>query len=382
MDRAWHLLNRAPRTKPQPHFPEPRRNKTHWDHLLEEMRWLAGDFVRERKFRAKLARKAAHAVARSNLDLESRVVKRAQDELIAARKTARNVANQVMHFWIKVEKVVRFKAQSAIDAKRKTVMDKHLDFLLGQTERYSTMLAAKLTGERRLLKRRGRRHPRGTAAVRRSRVRRKKRKPGFRRERPTADERAAQEEETTRTRRYAAPKRRTRGDARGERCAAEAEAEGGRRPEKEAADLARTPSQAEDSCKVRWRTKPNAPEGDEPVVREDTRGHVADPGRAGGNPAPGEYVAVRDDEDDEATLEEEMRRAEAEDEDAERSRRPRGGRGDPHRGAHAKVQGDGGGARRRTRSKRRRRRKRDDAGKGGRGGRRSDARTRLGSGRC
>ena len=146
MDRAWHLLNRAPRTKPQPHFPEPRRNKTHWDHLLEEMRWLAGDFVRERKFRAKLARKAAHAVARSNLDLESRVVKRAQDELIAARKTARNVANEVMHFWIKVEKVVRFKAQSAIDAKRKTVMDKHLDFLLGQTERYSTMLAAKLGG--------------------------------------------------------------------------------------------------------------------------------------------------------------------------------------------------------------------------------------------
>ena len=121
MDRAWHLLNRAPRTKPQPHFPEPRRNKTHWDHLLEEMRWLAGDFVRERKFRAKLARKAAHAVARSNLDLESRVVKRAQDELIAARKTARNVANEVMHFWIKVEKVVRFKAQSAIDAKRNTI---------------------------------------------------------------------------------------------------------------------------------------------------------------------------------------------------------------------------------------------------------------------
>ena len=146
MDRAWHLLHRPPRTKPQPHFPEPARNKTHWDHLLEEMKWLSGDFVRERKFRHKLARKAAYAVARSNLDLESRVIKRAQDEAAAQRKTARNIANEVMHFWIKIEKVVRFKAQSAIDAKRKTVMDKHLDFLLGQTERYSTMLATKLTG--------------------------------------------------------------------------------------------------------------------------------------------------------------------------------------------------------------------------------------------
>ena len=146
MDRAWSVLQRPPRTKPQPKFPEPPRNKTHWDHLLEEMRWLSGDFVRERKFRQKLARRAAYAVQKSDLDLESRVVKRARDEAIAQRKTARNVGNEVMRFWMKVEKVVRFKAQSAVDAKRKTVMDKHLDFLLGQTERYSTMLATKLTG--------------------------------------------------------------------------------------------------------------------------------------------------------------------------------------------------------------------------------------------
>jgi len=38
-------------TKPLPLFPEPYRNKVHWEHLLEEMAWLAKDFVRERKFR-------------------------------------------------------------------------------------------------------------------------------------------------------------------------------------------------------------------------------------------------------------------------------------------------------------------------------------------
>jgi E1A-binding protein p400 len=146
MDRAWSVLQRPARTKPQPKFPEPARNKTHWDHLLEEMRWLSGDFVRERKFREKLARRAAYAVQKSDLDLESRVVKRARDEAIAQRKTSRNIGNEVMRFWMKVEKVVRFKAQSAVDAKRQTVMDKHLDFLLGQTERYSSMLATKLTG--------------------------------------------------------------------------------------------------------------------------------------------------------------------------------------------------------------------------------------------
>jgi|TARA_B110000444_G_C18521080_1_gene446714 hypothetical protein len=38
-------------TKPLPTFPEPVRNKVHWDHLLEEMSWLSGDFTRERKWR-------------------------------------------------------------------------------------------------------------------------------------------------------------------------------------------------------------------------------------------------------------------------------------------------------------------------------------------
>ena len=147
LDRSYDIVTRPPRTKPMPSFPEPSRNKTHWDHLLEEMKWLAGDFVRERKFRMKLAKKAAHAVARSNLDLESRVIKRRLDEAAAARKKARRVASEVMQFWIKIEKVVRFKAQSAIDSKRKEVMDKHLDFMMQQTERYSTMLATKLGGD-------------------------------------------------------------------------------------------------------------------------------------------------------------------------------------------------------------------------------------------
>lgn len=38
-------------SKPLPSFPEPRTNKVHWEHLLEEMSWLSKDFTRERKMR-------------------------------------------------------------------------------------------------------------------------------------------------------------------------------------------------------------------------------------------------------------------------------------------------------------------------------------------
>jgi len=31
-------------TKQLPAFPEPKRGKTHWDHVLEEMNWMAKEF--------------------------------------------------------------------------------------------------------------------------------------------------------------------------------------------------------------------------------------------------------------------------------------------------------------------------------------------------
>lgn len=35
----------------------PPRNKTHWDYLLEEMRWMAIDFRQERTFKRQAAKK-------------------------------------------------------------------------------------------------------------------------------------------------------------------------------------------------------------------------------------------------------------------------------------------------------------------------------------
>ena len=46
----------------------PRRRKTHWDYLLEEMRWLATDFVEERKWKAASARTLASAVVSNRLN--------------------------------------------------------------------------------------------------------------------------------------------------------------------------------------------------------------------------------------------------------------------------------------------------------------------------
>ena len=51
---------------------------------------------------------------------------------------------QVSKFWGKAEDLVVYKTKSIAEAKKKEIMDKHLNFLVGQTQRYSTMLAKRL----------------------------------------------------------------------------------------------------------------------------------------------------------------------------------------------------------------------------------------------
>jgi hypothetical protein len=54
----------------------------------------------------------------------------------------------VKKFWTKIEKLVFYKNQLELEERKKKALDKQLDFLLGQTERYSTMLAENLVDVR------------------------------------------------------------------------------------------------------------------------------------------------------------------------------------------------------------------------------------------
>ncbi|KAL2612977.1 hypothetical protein R1flu_024669 [Riccia fluitans] len=123
---------------------EPARCKTHWDFVLEEMTWLAKDFERERKWKLSQAKKVASRVSRSKLDVEAKGLRRQREEEQKIRRVASNIAKDVKKFWMKVEKLVMYKHQLELEERRKKALDKHLDFLLGQTERYSTMLAENL----------------------------------------------------------------------------------------------------------------------------------------------------------------------------------------------------------------------------------------------
>ncbi|KAL3637272.1 Pharynx and intestine in excess protein 1 [Castilleja foliolosa] len=136
--------SRAKRQKALEAPKEPQRPKTHWDYVLEEMAWLSKDFESERKWKLAQARKVAIRASKGMLDQATRGEKRVKEEEQKLRKVALNISKDIKKFWTKIEKLVLYKHQLELDEKKKKALDKQLEFLLGQTERYSSMLAENL----------------------------------------------------------------------------------------------------------------------------------------------------------------------------------------------------------------------------------------------
>lgn len=128
-----------------PKVQEPARAKAHWDYLLEEMVWLATDFAQERKWKKAAAKKCARMVLRHHQERELRAERAEREELQRLRRVAAQVAKEIKQFWANIEKLVEFKQQARLDEKRKKALDLHLNFIMDQTEKYSSWLREGMT---------------------------------------------------------------------------------------------------------------------------------------------------------------------------------------------------------------------------------------------
>jgi len=56
------------------------------------------------------------------------------------RKVASFIAKGIRNFWADVEKLVEYKQNIRLEEKRKKVLDQHLNFIVNETEKYSSLL--------------------------------------------------------------------------------------------------------------------------------------------------------------------------------------------------------------------------------------------------
>ncbi|RWS11744.1 Helicase domino-like protein [Dinothrombium tinctorium] len=128
-----------------PKVQEPPRAKAHWDYLLEEMMWLATDFAQERKWKKAAAKKCARMVMKYYQDKEMQAEKAQREEQMRLKKIAAATAKIVREFWTNVEKLVEFRQQTRLEEKRKKALDLHLNYIVDQTEKFSSWLTEGLS---------------------------------------------------------------------------------------------------------------------------------------------------------------------------------------------------------------------------------------------
>ncbi|XP_002138575.3 helicase domino isoform X1 [Drosophila pseudoobscura] len=123
-----------------PKLQEPSRPKAHWDYLLDEMAWLAADFAQERKWKKNAAKKCAKMVQKYFQEKANAAQRAEKAQELHLKRVASFIAREVKCFWSNVEKLVEYKHQTKIEEKRKQALDQHLNFIVGQTEKFSQQL--------------------------------------------------------------------------------------------------------------------------------------------------------------------------------------------------------------------------------------------------
>ena len=119
---------------------EPSFPKTHWSYVLDEAVWMQEEYEKERKWKKRAAKAVINIVAKYHRDIKERETRKEKEEQQRLRKIASNVAKDVTNFWSSVEKIVMFKREGYVNARKKQILDDQLDQIVEQTEKFSNML--------------------------------------------------------------------------------------------------------------------------------------------------------------------------------------------------------------------------------------------------
>jgi SNF2 family DNA or RNA helicase len=123
---------------------EPNKRKTHWDYLLDEMRWLAEDFLLEKRWKQAMAKKLSLAVLKYFREKNQAENYQQREQIKRLRKQAQFICKEVMNFWRNIHKIAEYKETTRLEELRKYQLDLNLNFIVDQTEKYSDWLVQSL----------------------------------------------------------------------------------------------------------------------------------------------------------------------------------------------------------------------------------------------
>ena len=124
---------------------EPEKNKTHWDILLDEMKWMAGDFEIERRKKRKLGLnyvKAAKKHINSKQTEELKNIKRQEQNM---QKRYLNLSRAVKNYWIKIDKITNYNYNTQYNKEKIIQQQNRLMNFIAKLEKISGKVANSLS---------------------------------------------------------------------------------------------------------------------------------------------------------------------------------------------------------------------------------------------
>ena len=124
---------------------EPEKNKTHWDYLMTEMKWMQGDFEKERKAKRKLGLNFTKQVKKylnSKQTEELKNIKRQEQNL---QRRYVNLSRAVKTYWQKIDKITNFNYNTQYNKEKIIQQQNRLISFIGKLEKISGKVANSLS---------------------------------------------------------------------------------------------------------------------------------------------------------------------------------------------------------------------------------------------
>ena len=87
---------------------EPEKNKTHWDYLMTEMKWMQGDFEKERRAKKKLGYNITKQIKKYLSSKQTEELKNIRRQELNLQKRYMNLSRAVKTYWQKIDKITNF----------------------------------------------------------------------------------------------------------------------------------------------------------------------------------------------------------------------------------------------------------------------------------
>ena len=124
---------------------EPEKNKTLWDYLLMDMKWMQGDFEKERKHKRKLGLNFVKQIKKHLNSKQTEEIKNIKRQEQNMQRRYLNLSRAVKAYWQKIDKITNYNYNTQYNKEKIIQQQNRLISFISKLEKISGKVANSLS---------------------------------------------------------------------------------------------------------------------------------------------------------------------------------------------------------------------------------------------